>query len=593
MRDEFAAQAGALRAEGKRMNPAATYAAHSLPHVPRLLGMLDRQPSSLSFGSFDREHWAWKFRDFPLGMLQLGTYPLALLWRHRLEGSDYHQNARLLECICGALDHTIRRQHRNGSFDAVVPNEQNAAVTIAVAFGMAETLFLAHDAVSPARKQVILKSMDRAMDFAVARREPETHAFISNHWGLIALSYLDAHRLLGREDCLRHARLCIERILQHQSAEGWYEEYNGPDPGYETLGIHYLALYWQRTRDAEVLASLSRSVNFAQHFVHNDGSVGGAYGSRNTSLYFPAGFEILKSELPAAASIASFMRERLGSGNVVTPAVAEPQNLAPLLTSYLLAAQCPADSRPAAELPCHNLRGVHHYPRSSLVVAGTQRYYGVASLAKGGVCAVFDRAAERLAYCDAGYSARSGRAQWVTQRMVEPRMSVSAHQRTTISAGPCTEWKQVLPSPVNFLALRILNLTWFRVPAVAAFVRDWIVHRLILKVTAAPLNFCRRIRWSEDAVSFEDSFEMNSPAVVEALTIEQSFSALHMGSAKYFAASHLLPVPLPDCTDLANELNRRKKAQLEFSISWACGSAPILTRGFDAAVAAELAVCAR
>ena len=83
----------------------------------------------------------------------------------------------------------------------------------------------------------------------------------------------------------------------------WPLEYDGFDPGYETLGIQYLARYWEKTRDARVLASLRRAVAFFAHAVHPDGSVGGAYGSRHTRLYFPAGFEILAGEIPEAASV--------------------------------------------------------------------------------------------------------------------------------------------------------------------------------------------------------------------------------------------------------------------------------------------------
>ncbi|MGQ0539003.1 MAG: hypothetical protein ACT4R6_08675, partial [Gemmatimonadaceae bacterium] len=71
------------------MSPAMLYHAAALRGVPRLLGMLDRDPESPTVGSFDREHWAWKFRDFPINMLQTGMVPMAMLYAARPGDSPY------------------------------------------------------------------------------------------------------------------------------------------------------------------------------------------------------------------------------------------------------------------------------------------------------------------------------------------------------------------------------------------------------------------------------------------------------------------------------------------------------------------------
>ena len=97
---------------------AATYVPLVLEQVPRLLGSLDRERLSISYGSFDRMHWGWKFCDFPVMMAQIAAYPLALLWRHAFPGNPYHQNAQLLSWIHGAVEYVCRQQRSNGSFDS-------------------------------------------------------------------------------------------------------------------------------------------------------------------------------------------------------------------------------------------------------------------------------------------------------------------------------------------------------------------------------------------------------------------------------------------------------------------------------------------
>lgn len=99
----------------------AAYASLALSAIPRLLGKLDREPLSLTHGSFDREHWSWKFRDFPIGPLQMGMCPLALLWRQPFAGSSYCGSARLRDWIVGCIEHTLTRQKRAGAFQAFAP----------------------------------------------------------------------------------------------------------------------------------------------------------------------------------------------------------------------------------------------------------------------------------------------------------------------------------------------------------------------------------------------------------------------------------------------------------------------------------------
>ncbi len=47
----------------------------------RVLGMLDRDTNSRTFGSIDRVHWAWKFTDFPGARFLISTRPSASVFK--------------------------------------------------------------------------------------------------------------------------------------------------------------------------------------------------------------------------------------------------------------------------------------------------------------------------------------------------------------------------------------------------------------------------------------------------------------------------------------------------------------------------------
>ena len=423
------------------------YAAVALPQAARLLSYLDREADSKTFGNFDREYWGWKFRDFPITMLQASLCPLALLWRAEFPGNLYYRNSNLLRWLLGAIENTWSRQRASGAFDSVGPNAGDHGVTLAMVYVLTESLRHLKDEIPPAAVEKIKDTVARACHFA--RRSQEEYAFISNHHALFALAYLNAHELLGDAEDKRRAEATVDSILRHQSPDGWYLEYGGADPGYESLGLFYLASYWSRTKAKYLLESMKRSVEFFSYCVHPDGSVGGVYGSRHTSLFFPAGFEMLVKEIPLAATVAKFMKARLELGNVVTPSTCDRQNLALLLYTYILAGLVSPSTTLAGlpKLPCEELKGVKIFPGADLVVNGTLTYYAVFAGSKGGVCRIFDKNSRKIVFEDAGYIVRSGRKSWSSQFL---------HMGRTLKAGPDEyvftttfgEIKQTIPSPV-------------------------------------------------------------------------------------------------------------------------------------------------
>lgn len=511
-----------------------TYADFALEAFPRLIGKLDREPDSATFGSFDREHWSWKFRDFPIAPLQMGIYPLALVWRHQLPGSPYHGNDRLREWIAGAVMHTMGRQKRNGAYDAFAPNDFDPGPTLGICYSLAAVAALLQEHLpSPIRARLI-DSVHRGAQFGL--RHEQTHAFASNHWALFACAFLEASKLTGDGIFERRAKEIVTRVLEMQSADGCYSEYSGADPGYESLGIGYLARYWRATRDPALLDSMRRAVEFFAHCVHPDGSVGGVYGSRHTQLYFPAGFEILADEVPDAAAVATFMRHRLTRGNVVSPANCDAHNLSSLITSYVEAALSIKERSNVRNLPCERTGHARYFSAAGIFTIGTTRYYAVVSVSKGGVCRVFDRARETLAYQDAGYVARSGSRQWISQALGSGSPT-GVDDRSLIIDARFREQRQPAATPLNYLLLRFLSLTVFRSVALGAWIRARIVRRLTDVARPGPLALKRAIVFEPEAVVIADDVQSFSGRRIDQVTLASAHTGIHMGSAKYYHAS--------------------------------------------------------
>ncbi len=276
-----------------------------------------------------------------------------------------------------------------------------------------------------------------------------------------------------------------------------------------------------------------------------------------------------------AAAVAKFMRERLERGNVLTPAASDAENLVPLVCSYLDAAlMCGRESAGlAAALPCETLAGFRRFSDSGIAVMGAARYYAVASGAKGGVCRIFSKHSERIAYEDAGYLASAAGHLWTSQRLGQ---SGCAGEGELLCTAQFSEVRQELPTAWKFVLLRLLNLTLFRSPRLGAWLRRRIIARLITSVRPGPLKLERRIRFDADGVAFEDRITLSRPVVIERLGLARSFTAIHMGSAKYFHPSELVETPLPETSTMAKALHAGRAAECRFRLVLSPDADPVL-----------------
>lgn len=538
--------------------------------APRLLSLLDREVRSPTKGSFDRVNWGWKFRDFPLTMWQASMMPLATLYRHAHPSNPYSGRARLADWLSSAMEHTISRQHANGAFDSFTPFSQDHGVTLAMVLTLSTTAELLDDALSPDLRARTMESVTRACAFAAA--SDEDYAFINNHQAAFALAYLRAWRLTGDEGLGARGHEVLDRVCAHQSRDGWFEEYRGPDPGYETFGLTYLALASRERPHRALPTALGRSVEFLAHCVHPDGSIGGNYGSRNTGQYAPGGLEVLAPTLPTAASIAEFVGRRLACGNVVTPGRCDDDNLPLLCFSYAVAATnaVPRQEAPGL-LPCERDDVLRQFDDSRIVVAATQRYFAVTNLSKGGTLRVFDRATSAIAYEDAGYFLSSDAGDWSSQLLGESAATWGEESHVAEVNTRFARVKRELLTPAKFLLLRILNLTVFRSVRLGAMVRRMIIARLITGRERGAWRLRRRVTFEGERVVVHDEVTPNATKRVTFASLERSLLPVHMGSAKYFHANELDALLLPALEGWSEALTAGRPVTLSQTIGFADG----------------------
>lgn len=521
------------------------YLRRALDQVNRLVSRCNREPFSSTYGSFDRTHWGWKFTDFPGARFQEAAYALAWLYRTNAPGNPLFAHPDSLEWTRAAIAYWRRLQYPDGSFDEAYPFERSLAATAFTAFYLGEALSLIGDKLEPDERRESVEVFRRAGDWLC--RNDETHGVLSNHLAVAAAALAVIERITNEPRYGVRCRHFLDRIYARQSPEGWYEEYGGADIGYQTHGIFYLARIWQMSGDATLLESLRAAIGFLKHFVHPDRTIGGEYGSRNTEFYFPAGFEILASVLPDAAAIAGFLRPSVAAGGIAGLTSVDAYNFLPLLNNHLFA----HDAAPAADaaiavaenLPCQK-DGAWDFPDAGLYVRGMATRFVVVGASKGGVVKVFERTMDgaRLRISDCGWWATSPSGAISSQTLNRPARATVTGGSFVVS-GRFARVNQTTMTPWLFVAFRLFCLTFGRSAWIARWIKSILVKTLVSRRVVVPLSLERRIVMEPDGLRIVDRIvaERKVSLSIDRIAPGRRFSAIHMGSARYFQPPDMTP----------------------------------------------------
>lgn len=410
------------------------YATAAVAAIPRLLGAIDRNPYSPTYGCLDRQYWHYRTASFPSGMYQEGALPLALAFATRMPGNRWFGNARLRELAVAAIRFAAAGSHADGSCDDYYPYERalGAAVFSLQAAARGYQLLELDDA-------AILRWLRRRADWLIGHDESGR---LANHHALAALGLLRVGHITRLPQYAEAAEQYLDRVLAWQNDEGWFEEYDGADPGYQTVTIDCLAKIRRLTGEQRLDEPLRRAVAFARLFLHPDDSYGGEYGSRGTYHCYPHGFELLAGTNADAADLADGFLRALASGKQAAfdddrMFVHRLGNLMEAYADWSSRRPCAASERPA-ETACY-------LPQAGLLVRSRGTGHTVVSAARGGVFKHFDADAAPVA--DTGLILETSGGRIATSQMHSRERQVELHDqrepKTDCPWQPCPSAIQI------------------------------------------------------------------------------------------------------------------------------------------------------
>ncbi len=491
-----------------------------LSRLPGILTQLDRDPDSPAFGSFDRNFWHYKMRDFSSMILQQGMLIPHALYRHGFQNNVYCKNPVVLEWVNGALRFWASQQLRSGAFNEYYPNESGFAPT---AFSLYAVGIVARDRSYVIEDEQIKKTIQRAARWLMAHRE--IRAYNQETAGLAGMFLCKNIPGIRIDEAKLQQRLNL--LLAGQSPEGWFPEYGGPDTGYLSVMIDCLWDIYESTGDPKVMDALERAAMYIASMISVPGYTPVMINARNTDYIVPYGLTRLGQSNPLASRIVTTLFSNISSPGHFLHRTDDRYACHYVYQSCFRS--LPYMGKLAEEeviLP-NETGGQIHWKEAGIWIQhdpGKRSVYVHAK--KGGIVNVYD--ASGIRSVDYGWRARPEKGKVAVTHWLDENYAVEMKEKDLIVVkGKMSKHGWMKSSPLRHIVLRM-----------ASFVFGYRLMARLRKVMifASPsigVEFERKIRMLEDRVVIEDTFSGPGLKGLE-LYRAPHYSLRHVASAGNF-----------------------------------------------------------
>jgi len=476
----------------------------AIEQIPRLLGQLNRNPGSRTYGSFDRAYWHYRTNDISSCRYQEAVYTLALLYCSKFEGNEYYHDSQVLKWIQASFIFTASIQHKNGSFDEWYINEGSYVGTAFLAAALSQTILLFRsNNIVIAEDDLICEVVEKAARFLIKRDEKTVLNQVSG--AIFAITA--ARHICDMADLEIHADNLLDKFLSKQSEEGWWNEYGGPDIGYLSLTINYLEKYRKLTGSKKITDSLIKAKTFVEAFINPDHTAGGEYMSRNTEYIIPS--------------------ETLPYLGMVQPVHLDDRYLCYVLYNWI---EVGLKTTPQ-NIKCSLYE--NYFPESGLVRVVNKSFYLVANGKKGGSFRLYSG---QLIYYDSGVEIKHPRGVLSTGTLDNANNIHFVNGRLQVT-GYAKFLKEPLLETKTMIAFKAWQIIFGQILWLQNKLKNFLRSRMINYVDTGTVSYERKLEYSLDSVIVTDTIK----GVASENDIRYGFKAAYTAvpSSKYAASPEL------------------------------------------------------
>lgn len=502
------------------------YVELALSYIPHLTQLVDKNQYSPTYGCFDREYWHYRTLDFPCGMSQEFVLPFAMLYANEYPGNKYYQWPRMKELAIAGIRFAAKASHSDGTCDDYFPYERAMGALVFSLYACTE----AYQILELDDPELVTFFRKRG-DHLITTNETGQ---LSNHQAFAALSLYNVYLITKDE---RYKKASLERqqlTISWQNEEGWFQEYEGADPGYHSCSIAFLGKLFQKNKDESLIEPLKKAVDFAWHFMHPDGSYAGEYGSRNTYHFYPHGFEIMAPYSEKAAQIADAFLGGLPEDRRYHND--DDRMCCHCVYDWLQSWADHQEERPAPINTRPNM--LKHYENGGMVIAKTDAYYAITNLRKGGVFKVYSET--ECVDSDTGIIGELEDGNVVVAHLMdaENKITTDVEKREFSVEGVLSYRRAKLSSPFKVVLFRVFLMTFGRfIPNVT---RSIIQKLLITYKTRTSYRFKRSFKFTDTGIKVVD--ELPDAVPFKRVSIGTDATSIYVANSNVFQES-VLRVP--------------------------------------------------
>lgn len=293
----------------------------SLSQIPRILGFMDRDPSSNTYGCADRAYWHYRTSDFANARFQEASLVLALAYV--LPGAQegrYFQRPLIKDWAMAAIDFWAKKLHKDGSTDESYPNERHFCSTALSLYAVTEAALVL--------KEKLPRDMGSTGNFLARYDNLE----VANQMAGASMALYNLYLCTGQNQWKDASEDKLKKLLSLQAPDGAFGEYGGFDLGYDTVTLSFLAGLYKRTGREDIKSAAQRSIGKIRPCLDEDGYFTSEGMSRRTQFLYPYGFSVFAPEV--LENLAHGLKKNV----VLNPSWMDDRYCIPLTGNYLLTA---------------------------------------------------------------------------------------------------------------------------------------------------------------------------------------------------------------------------------------------------------------